>query len=127
MKRTAALALLVVAGLSCGEPSGPKAGELKVVLTTPNPGQDGAIVFTINGPAALTSLTAEPTLRAFTDGTGGVTTKVIVTGTLTNASIVRIGVEDVGQVTLYAAAVNQVAATTYQVRHQGGYALTIIK
>lgn len=130
MKRVAALALLVVAGLSCGEPSGPKAGELKVVLTTPNPGADGAIMFTINGPAPLTSLTAEAGLRAFTDGTGGVTTHVILTtatGALINAIVLRIGVEDVGQVTQYAAAVNQVASNTYQLRVTGGYTLTVVK
>ena len=130
LKYVAALALLVVAGLSCGEPSGPKAGELKVVLTTPSPGLDGAIMFTINGPTPLTSLTAEPGLRVFTDGIGGVTTRVILTsttGALINAIILRVGVEDVGQVTQYTAAVNQVASNGYQLRVTGGYSLTVVK
>jgi len=59
MKRLVGVALLataVVVGVSCGKDptmSGP--GTLQVRLTSPHSGADSAIVFTISGPAALTS------------------------------------------------------------------------
>ena len=60
------IAALLVTGLSCGDSTGPSGpGQLKVRLTSANSGLDSAIVFTITGPAALTSATAGTGLRVF--------------------------------------------------------------
>lgn len=126
MKRAALLALALGAALSCGEPSGPKAGLLKISLATPFSGSDGAVLLTVTGPAPLTSLTASPGLRAFTD-TLGVSTKVVVTGVLLNGVIAEIGVEDVGAVAQYSATLVQAAASTYQLRATAGYSLSVIR
>ena len=127
MKRAALLALTLGAALSCGEPSGPKAGLLKIALTTPFSGSDGAVLLTVTGPAPLTSLAAIPGLRVFTDTLGGPSTKVVVTGTLVSGVIAEIGVEDVGAVAQYSATIVQVAASTYQLRATAGYAVSVVR
>ena len=52
------IALALGGAGSCREASGPVAGLLTVSLTTPNPGADGAILLTVTGPSALTSVAA---------------------------------------------------------------------
>src|SRR5438093_2270352 len=92
----ALLATLFVTGLSCGDSMGPSGpGQLKVRLTSPNSGLDSAIVFTITGPAALTSATAGTGLRVFQQPLGGTSTRFALVGQLTNgAMILTIGVPD---------------------------------
>ena len=126
-RRLVLAALLVLGGnISCGDSNGPVAGALKVSLTTPNNGQDGAIQFVIAGPVAVTAVTAAPGLRVFTD-TLGTVTRVVVTGTLTTGLVASVGVADVNQVALYSATIQQVAATTYQLRSVAAYALAVTK
>src|SRR6266568_6732438 len=101
MKRLGSVALLATAlvfGLSCGgDPTMSGPGTLKVRLTSPNSGLDSAIVFTITGPAALTSAAAGAGLRLFQQPLGGTTTRFALTGLLTNgATILTIGVPDIG-------------------------------
>ena len=124
------LAALMMAGLSCGgttTPSGP--GLLKVRLTSPNSGLDSAIVLTINGPAALTSATAGTGLRLFQQPLGGTTTRFALTGLLTNgATILTIGVPDLGAVSQYSGSVDGVAMPNFQLRAlPGGYALAVTR
>jgi hypothetical protein len=125
------LASLVTAGLSCGghdaTASGP--GTLNVRLTSPNSGLDSAIVVTISGPAALTSATAGTGLRLFQQPLGGMTTRFALTGLLTNgATILTIGVSDLGAANQYSGSVDAVALPNYQVRSQlGGYALAVTR
>lgn len=121
-----ALLAATAVGLTCGDSSGPVAGPLNVVLTTPNPGADGAMILTVAGPAALTGVsTPLAGGRAFTD-TLGTTTKIIVTGTLGAGVIVTIQVEDVGQVANYTAAIQQVAQASYALRtNLTGYSLSV--
>lgn len=122
-------ALVAIAGPSCGDdgPTGPVAGMLAVRLTTPQAGTDGAVLFTVAGPAAIISATAPAGLRVFHDGFGATTTTFVVTGDLPAGPILTIGVSDVRQVTQYGAAIQQVAAADYTLRALGGYALTVAR
>src|SRR3989454_3749925 len=134
MKRllgAALLAGLIAVGLSCGgdstRVSGP--GELKVRLTSPNSGLDSAIVFTITGPAALTSATPGAGLRLFQQPLGGTSTRFALIGQLNNgATILTIGVKDLGEFSQYAGAITGVATPSYALRIlPGGYALALTR
>jgi hypothetical protein len=134
MKRLLGVALaasVMVTGLSCGggDPTMSGPGVLQVRLTSPNSGADSAIVFTISGPAALTSATAGTGLRLFQPPLGGTTTRFALTGLLTNgATILTIGVTDIGALTQYSGAINGVALPNYQLRAlPGGYALALTR
>jgi len=128
MNRMAAriLAAFLLAGaLSCSSGTGPVAGMLTVSLHTPNAGADGAILLTVTGPQALTSVTAGAGLRAFSEPLSTVT-KIALTGPLSDGAIVSIGVADVAKATQYHATVQGVAASAdFQLRSLGGYTLTV--
>ena len=133
MKRlfsVAVLAGVIAVGLSCGKDttvSGP--GELKVRLTSPNSGLDSAIVFTITGPAALTSAIPGTGLRLFQQPLGGTSTRFALIGQLNNgATILTIGIKDLGEFSQYAGAITGVATPSYAVRIlPGGYALALTR
>jgi hypothetical protein len=133
MKRLCSAALLagvMAVGLSCGGDgptlSGP--GEMKVRLTSPNSGLDSAIVFTISGPAALTSAAPGAGLRLFQQPLGGTTTRFALIGRLNaGATILTIGVQDLGELTQYSGTITGVAQPNYQLRTVGGYALALTR
>ena len=134
MKRLFSAALLagvVAVGLSCGgkEPTVSGPGELKVRLTSPNSGLDSAIVFTISGPAALTSAVAAPGLRLFQQPLGGTSTRFALIGQLTTGgTILTIGVQDLGELSQYTGTITGVAAPSYSLRVlPGGYALALLR
>jgi hypothetical protein len=132
MKRLFALALLaaiVIGGLSCGDSTGPGPGQLKVRLTSPTATLDSAIVLTISGPAALTSVTAGTGLRLFQQPLGGTSTRFALVGSLTNGTtILTVGVRDVNELTQYTGTIEGVAMPNYQLRTlAGGYALAITR
>lgn len=134
MKRFWGLTLLAAAlagGISCGGNDGMSSGPgtLRVRLTSPNSGLDSAIVFTVTGPAALTSATAGTGLRVFAQPLGGTTTRFALTGLLTNgATILTIGVADVGSFSQYTGTIQGVAQPNYNLRTlPGGYALAIVR
>ena len=121
------LALVLAGALSCGDDAtGPRAGVLEIRLATPNAGADGAILFTVVGPAAPSSASAPAGLRVFYDSLRATTT-FAVTGALPVGPIVRIEVEDVGRAGQYAAVIQQVAAADYTLRAPTGYSLTIAR
>ena len=124
MKRVLLAVLIGLSG-ACEHSTGPVAGVLNVRLTTPNSGADGAVLLTISGPAALTSVAAPSGLRMFAQPPLGTTSKFVVTGTLSAGTILTIGVTDVGQATSYHATVLQVATPAYQLRGLTGYSLTV--
>ena len=128
MKRFAGvvLAAILLAGAGgCSNGTGPVAGVLTISLQTPNAGADGAILLTVTGPQALTRVTAGTGLDVFSTPLS-TTTKLAVTGPLTNTAIVTIGVADVGKVVQYTATVQSVAASTdFQLRPLAGYSLTV--
>ncbi len=118
------LALVLGAAQSCEEGTGPVAGVVNVNLTTPNSGADGAIFLTVTGPAVLTSATAGPGLRLFSQPFS-TTNHFALTGTLTTGTILQIGVADVGKASSYVATIRDVAASNHQLRPVGGYLLTV--
>lgn len=126
----AALAAVVVVGVSCGGggPNNPVAGNLNIRLTSPNSGADSAIVLTITGPAALTSATAGAGLRLFQQPLGGTTTRFALTGRLTTSTtILTIGVTDVNAFGQYSGTIQGLAQPDYQLRPLGGYSLAVIR
>ena len=134
MKRlfgAALLAGLIAVGLSCGgdstRVSGP--GELKVRLTSPNSGLDSAIVFTITGPAALTSAVPGAGLRLFQQPFGGTSTRFALIGQLTTGTtILTIGIKDLGELSQYNGTITGVAMPNYTLRIlPGGYALALTR
>ena len=134
MKRFFSAALLagvIAVGISCGgkEPTVSGPGELKVRLTSPNSGLDSAIVFTISGPAALTSAVPGAGLRLFQQPLSGTTTRFALIGQLTTgATILTIGVQDLGELSQYSGAITGVAVPNYALRVlPGGYALALTR
>ena len=134
MKRLLGAALLagvIAVGLSCGgdstRVSGP--GELKVRLTSPNSGLDSAIVFTITGPAALTSAVPGAGLRLFQQPLGATSTRFALIGQLTTgATILTIGIKDLGELSQYSGTITGVAMPNYTLRIlPGGYALALTR
>lgn len=136
MKRLLGVTVLagtLLMGSSCGDGgstnSGP--GTLKVRLTAPAANSDSAIIITITGPAVLTGATAGAGLRLFANpqgGGGGTTTRYALVGALGNgATILTIGVADVGAVSQYSGTVDGVAQANYQLRVLNGYALALTR
>ncbi len=124
-----ALAVLVGGGLSCLDTIGPVAGNLRVRLTSPNSGADSAIVFTITGPAPLTSATPGAGLQIFAQPLGATATRFVLVGPLTTSTtILTIGVADVNAVAQYSGAIGGVAQPNSALRSlPGGYVLSIIR
>ena len=133
MKRVvwfAMLAGILAAGASCGGDGTPsRPGTLAVRLSSPNSGLDSAIVFTVGGPAPLTSATPGPGLRLFQQALGGTSTRFALTGQLNQGSVIlTIGVADVGAVSQYSGTIQGIAQANYQLRVlPGGYALAITR
>ncbi len=131
LTRLALLSAVVAFGVNCGgggnEPDVPKPGALSVALTTPNI-DDAAIKLTLTSPVAPTAIAAASAgLRLFVSGTIGTTTTVVVTGDMTAGPILTLTVPDTRAVGDYSAAVVQVASTTYALRANTGYALSVDK
>jgi hypothetical protein len=133
MKRLFGAALLagvVTVGLSCGkEPTMTGPGEVKVRLVSPNSGLDSAIVFTVTGPAALTSAVPGTGLRLFQQPLGGTSTRFALIGQLnTGALILTIGVQDISELSQYSGSITGVAMPSYNLRTlPGGYALALTR
>lgn len=117
---------LVIAGATLGcLDGGPSSGVLQVKLSTPNAGSDGAILFTVSGPATLRAAAAAPGLRLFAEPLAAVN-HFAVTGPLPSGTVITIEVPDVGRASSYTATIQQVAAANYQLRpNLAGYTLTV--
>jgi hypothetical protein len=128
----AALAVFVVAGLSCGDsgPSGPGPdpdpvpGWLKVRLTTPN-ADDGGIMFTVSG-VQIDSIRSSYS-DFFTAELGPSSFRIIVAGSLSNGGVVaEILVPDVASVGGYTVVVDEVAARdSYEQRPAASVSLAV--
>lgn len=132
VSRRSLAAALVALLLACKDSTGPVAGTLKVNLTTPNSGQDGAAIIVLSGPTAPGSVTAGAGLVLWGGPVASATAKVIVTGTLTSGTILTLQVGDVNKVNQYSATLEQVAATATNnfFRRPApltGYSLTVTK
>ena len=116
--------VLLGAALGCLD-NGATPGVLKVKLTTPNGGSDGAMLFTVSGPAVLRAASAAAGLRLFAEPLS-TTNRFAVTGTLATGTVVTIEVSDISRASAYTATMQQVAATNYQLRPSlVGYSLTV--
>jgi hypothetical protein len=123
----ALVAALLILGCSGGDdPSGPVAGPLRVVLTTPNT-DDGAVMFQVTG--VVDSVAAPAGLTLYQSAPGNNVIRAIVTGTFaTGNTLLTLHVPDVGRTSSYSTQVLQVAAkTTYAQRPVGAYSLTLQK
>ncbi|MGH7615451.1 MAG: hypothetical protein ACREMW_15580, partial [Gemmatimonadales bacterium] len=96
----AAVALLIACG---GDGTGPTAGTLKVSLTTPNSGLDGAAMIVLSAPTAPGSVTPAAGLTLWGGPVTAATTTIAVTGTLSTGTILTLQVDDTRQVAQYSA------------------------
>jgi hypothetical protein len=129
MRGTALVALLVgvaACGGDDGGSSGPVAGPLRVVVTSPNT-DDGAVMFQVTGVVDSVAAPAGLTLHQSVPGPNVL--RVIVTGNISSGSnLLTLHVADVSKASSITTQVLQVAArTTYAQRPAGGYSLTVQK
>ena len=128
--RVGALAGAVLASLECGGSTELKQeavpGTLTVILATPS-ADDAAIMLTVSGPAAPTSVIPRPGLRLFQSGGLGATTHLILTGALTGGPIVTLQVPDVSAASRYHATIQSVSSSTFVLRPVAGYELTVVE
>lgn len=102
----------VALALACdGNGTGPTPGPLTVNLTTPNSGADGAVMLTLTGPAAPTSVAARAGLTLWGGPVTTTTATLALTGTLSTGPILTLQVADTRQVDQYSVTLVQVAAT----------------
>lgn len=122
---TAAVILLA----ACKNSTGPVAGTLKVNLTTPNSGLDGAAVLLLTSPVPPTSVTAAAGLALWGGPVATTSARIVLTGTLSSGTILTLQVDDVNKVGQYSVTIQQVAATTYLLRSPPltGYSATLTK
>lgn len=124
-----AAALLVAAGCGGsddGGPTGPVAGPLRVVLTSPNT-DDGAVMFQVTG--VVDSVVAPAGLTLYQSVPGPNVVRAIVTGNIaTGSNLLTLYVADVSKASIITTQVIQVAAeVTYAQRPVGAYSLTVQK
>jgi hypothetical protein len=129
IRGAALLSALVVAagcGGSDGGPTGPVAGSLRVVLTSPNT-DDGAVMFQVTG--VVDSVVAPAGLTLFQSVPGPNVIRAIVTGDVASGSnLLTLYVADVGKASSITTQVLQVAARgTYAQRAAGAYSIQVMK
>lgn len=130
LRRTLATAAVILLVACKGDSTGPVAGTLKVNLTTPNSGLDGAAIITLTSPAPPTSVTPATGLALWGGPVATTTAKIVVTGTLSTGTILTLQVDDVNKVGQYSVTVQQVAAAgTFLLRLPPllGYSATVTK
>ncbi len=120
-----ALSLALVVGNCGGGDSGPEAGWLRLTLNTPNVG-DGAILFRVQG-GEIDSVAGGAMME---DGSYNITasfTRIVVSGSLVDGPVAYVHVPDVGEVSSYAAIVEQVANNTppHAQRSLTGYSIAV--
>ncbi|MGH7538226.1 MAG: hypothetical protein ACREMF_06305 [Gemmatimonadales bacterium] len=130
LRRTLAAATVALL-LGCkGDGTGPTAGTLKVNLTTPNSGLDGAAVVVLSAPVAPGSVTPGAGLLLWGGPVTTANATIALTGTLSAGTILTLQVDDVNQFAQYTATLQQVAATAaggFVVRPLAGYSLAVEK
>lgn len=128
IRASALLAALVVASGCSGDsgPTGPVAGALRVVITSPNT-DDGAVMFQVTGIVDSVAAPAGMTLYQSVPGPNVI--RAIATGTITSGSnLLTLYVADVGKASSITTQVLQVAAqNTYEQRPAGVYSLQVKK
>jgi hypothetical protein len=128
--RGTALLAVLVATAGCGggsdnTPTGPVAGPLRVVLTSPNT-DDGAVMFQVTG--VVDSVVAPAGLTLFQSAPGPNVIRAIVTGDLASGSnLLTLYVADVGKASSITTQLLQVAARGTYAQRTGAYSLQVQK
>lgn len=116
--------------LACTGTTGPVAGTLKVNLTDPNNGQDGAVLLVLSAPAPPSSVTAGPGLTLWGGPATTTNATLVLTGSVASGTLLTLQVEDINKVAQYSATLQQVASSAnYTLRPPpfAGYSLTVTK
>lgn len=114
--------------LACGGTTGPVAGTLKVNLANPNNGQDGAVLLVLSAPAPPSAVSAGPGLTLWGGPVTTITTKILLTGTVSTGTILTLQVDDINQVRAYSVALQQVARISdFTLESLSGYSVTVTK
>lgn len=122
------MAAMVVVLACSNTPTGPQPGTLSVKLQSPNSGADGAILFVLSGPVAVTNAQAGAGDTLWTSDFSGTATKVLLTGAIRSGVILHFDVPDVNQYNLYLATVSQVASSSdYSLRDLTSYVAFVSK
>jgi hypothetical protein len=109
-------------GVNAGTP-----GTLRVNLTTPNSGLDGAAVVMISGPAVPRGVNAGAGLKLWGAPVQSSQASVALTGTLSTGTILTIDVADIALADQYSASLREVSKSdsTVALRVLTGYSLTV--
>lgn len=127
-RRSRMLVGVLLVAAACSDGTGPAAGTLTVSLTTPNSGQDEAVLLVVTSPAPPASEQAAGSLVLWWAGTPGTADTLALTGTLSGGALLTLGVSDVNQVSHYHVQLVQVAAVgTHALRSLTGYSVGIAK
>lgn len=123
--------VLVALVAACSGPTLPVAGTLKVHLTTPNNGQDGAALLVLSGPAVPVSVTPGSGLVLWGGPVQTATATIAITGTLSTGTILTLQVEDINQVNHYSVLLKDVAALSDSLRpaplSAAGYSVAVTR
>ncbi len=113
--------------LALGCLDGPTAGEVSLVLQTPNQ-DDGAIAFSITAPAPneVTGVTATcDSCDAFVARVSATELRAIITGNLAAGQVARVGVLDGSPNQAYRVTVLEISSRTFTIRSDSGYTLSV--
>ena len=115
--------------LACTSGStGPVAGTLKVNLTSPNNGQDGAVLFVLSSPSPPISVSAGTGLSLWGGPVTTTSARLVLTGTVTTGTILTLQVDDINRVREYSAVLEQVARSSNAfLQPLSGYSVTVTK
>lgn len=101
---------LLAAGVSCGDPStAPRAGNVTVALTTPNP-DDGVVLVALFGPGFADISPASASYRVFPLTASPTEIHVLVVGDLVAGPLFSVNVNDAGRIGEYNGRVLQAAS-----------------
>lgn len=119
------LGCLILALGSCKE--GPKAGELEVLLSTPN-SDDGAVQFTATAVAPLAITGGTPACsgcKLFLVKISDTQYRGVVTGNIVTGALLRLSVPDIRSKSSYAIQLNSVATRAFALRSVNGYSTSL--
>jgi len=126
--RRGALVASVGLLLACSGTTGPVAGTLKVNLSSPNNGLDGAVLLVLSAPTAPVSVSAGSGLTLWGGPVTTANASLVLTGNVTTGTILTLQVDDINRVRQYSVTLQQVAQTSgYQLESLAGYSVTVTK
>lgn len=131
MNRMRRVTLAASAGLllACGGSTTPVAGVLKVNLTDPNNGQDGAVMLQLSAPVPPVSVSAGPGLTLWGAPVTTANARLVLTGDVTTGTLLTLQVDDINKFRQYSVTLQQVAsATNFALRAPlSGYNATVTR